>query len=219
MSDQKVSVELWDIDRLIPYENNAKVHSDEQVETLAKSIQRHKLNNPITVDSDGVIIGGHGRRLALIKLGRKKAPVIVRNDLSKEEADALRLSDNQTASTDYDTEAVQAELERLYELEVDLDGLGYDEKELEFLTASLDDFDENAFVDDIPTGVEEQRQQNEEKTKELDGDTVPIAKVLGFKAVSRDEARKLGRLIDTAAAETGEEGAAALIAWFEGRAA
>jgi ParB-like chromosome segregation protein Spo0J len=219
MSDQKVSVELWDIDRLIPYENNAKIHTDAQIDDLAKSIDRHKLNNPITVDRDGVIIGGHGRRLALKKLGRKKVPVIVRNDLSKEEADALRLSDNQTASTDYDTEAVQAELERLYELEVDLDGLGYDEKELEFLTASLDDFDESAFVEDIPTGVEEQRRQNEDKTRELDGETVPVAKALGFKAVSRDEARKLGRLVDTATAETGKEGAAALIAWLEERAA
>lgn len=215
MSDPKV--EIWDVNRPIPYEKNAKIHSDKQVDTLAGLIKRYGFTQPIVVDADGVIIAGHGRRLAAKKLGLKKVPVIVRSDLTKEEADALRLADNQAASTEYDTELVQEELARLNDLDVDLSLLGYDEKELEFLTADLEEFDEGAFVDDIAEGVAEQQEENERKTKEIDDEQVSVVKVLGTSKVSRDLARKLQGFIDVAEAETEKEGAEALVAWLEAK--
>lgn len=219
MTKIEPKVELWEVERLVPFEKNAKIHTDEQVDTLVGLIKRYGFTQPIVVDADGVIIAGHGRRLAARKMGLKKVPVIVRSDLTKAEADALRLADNQAASTQYDTELVQEELARLNDLDVDLSALGYDEKELEFLTADLGEFDDDAFVDDIAGGVAEQEEENERKTKEFDAEQVPVGKVLGFSRVSRDQARALQAHMDAATAETGKEGVEALLAWLDEREA
>lgn len=219
MTKIEPKVELWEVERLVPFEKNAKIHTDEQVDTLVGLIKRYGFTQPIVVDADGVIIAGHGRRLAARKMGLKKVPVIVRSDLTKAEADALRLADNQAASTQYDTELVQEELARLNDLDVDLSALGYDEKELEFLTADLEEFDDDAFVDDIAGGVAEQEEENERKTKEFDAEQVPVGKVLGFSRVSRDQARALQAHMDAATAETGKEGVEALLAWLDEREA
>jgi hypothetical protein len=83
MSDLKV--ELWDIERVKPYPKNTKLHPDEQIERLSRTISRFGWDQPIVVDKHGVIIKGHGRRLAALKLGLKKVPVCVRRDLSQDE--------------------------------------------------------------------------------------------------------------------------------------
>ena len=70
MSKTKAAEE-WSVERLKHYEKNAKVHTDEQVEKIARSILKHGLVNPPHVEPDGSIITGHGRHLALKKLGWK----------------------------------------------------------------------------------------------------------------------------------------------------
>ena len=60
-------VESWDVEKLIPYENNVKIHDEKQVKKIAESIKRFGWDQPIVVDKDGVIIKGHGRRLAALK--------------------------------------------------------------------------------------------------------------------------------------------------------
>ena len=78
-----MKIELWDIDRVKPYGLNAKKHDDKQVDGIINSIQRFGWDQPIVVDANGEVIKGHGRRLAAIKIGLKKVPVLQRLDLTR----------------------------------------------------------------------------------------------------------------------------------------
>src|SRR5436190_18976610 len=75
-------IELWLIDKLIPFARNPRTHSDAQIAQIAASITEFGFNNPILVDSRAGIIAGHGRLLAARKLKLKEAPVIVLDHLS-----------------------------------------------------------------------------------------------------------------------------------------
>ena len=57
-------IELWPVDRLVPYARNARTHSDSQIAQIAASIAEFGFNNPILVDTNAGIIAGHGRLLA-----------------------------------------------------------------------------------------------------------------------------------------------------------
>lgn len=209
------SVQIWDIEKLIPYENNAKVHDEEQVSKLAKSIEKFGWTSPISVWKNGEIIGGHGRRLAAIKLGLKKVPVIVRDDLTKAEADALRLADNRVASTEYDSPMIQDELRRLSEelegADFELSDMGFDEKELEFSLSDLGEMNDDFFVDDVSGAVEEQRQENENSVDETDQTAAPIGDALGFKRITIEESREIRNLMSQIQPLSGKEGVEALI--------
>lgn len=210
-----IPVELWDIDRIKPYKKNAKIHSDDQVASVAKSIQKFGWTQPIVVDRDGVIIVGHGRRLAAISLGLKKVPVVCRTDLTKGEADALRLADNRVASQLYDTDLLKDELLSLKDLDVDLSLTGYDEKELEFLTADLGKIDTGVFVDDVGEAVEKQKEENEAKVKEIDEKELPISDGFGFKKLRAAQVRRVKTFMAKLEGETGLEGPDALMAFFD----
>lgn len=214
---QTLPIEIWDIDKLKPYENNAKIHDDKQVAKLADSIKRFGWTQPIIVWKDGSIIIGHGRRLAAIKLGQSKVPVIVRSDLSKIEADALRLADNRVTSVDYDMEMVSNEIRRLQEelnnSDVDLTLLdtGFDENELNFAIEDLGEIDDFSFVEDIGSAVEQQADQNRENISATDDIMAPVADALGFKRVTIAQSRQIRSLMSRAEATTGRKGSDALI--------
>lgn len=89
----ELKIQMWIVDDVKPYELNAKIHSEEQVAKIAESIARFGWDRPIVVDKNGVIIKGHGRRLAAIKLGLIEVPVLVRDDLNEEQVKAARLAD------------------------------------------------------------------------------------------------------------------------------
>jgi ParB-like chromosome segregation protein Spo0J len=76
-------IELWLIDRLIPYARNPRTHSNAQVAQIAVSIAAFGFNNPVLVDTKDAIIAGHGRLLAARKLGLTEVPVIVLDSLSE----------------------------------------------------------------------------------------------------------------------------------------
>ena len=67
-------IELWPLDRLVPYSKNARTHSDEQVMQIAASIAQFGFTNPLLVDSKAGILAGHGRLLAAQKLGLTEVP-------------------------------------------------------------------------------------------------------------------------------------------------
>lgn len=69
---------------LKPYENNSKIHTDEQVEMIKKSIVQYGFNDPIAVWKDGTIIEGHGRYMAAQLLGLDTVPVIHLDELTDE---------------------------------------------------------------------------------------------------------------------------------------
>jgi len=76
-------VQLWPVDRLVPYARNPRTHSGEQVLQIAASIAEFGFTNPILVDTKAGIIAGHGRLLAARKLGLPEVPVIVLDHLTE----------------------------------------------------------------------------------------------------------------------------------------
>lgn len=206
MSDLKI--EVLPIEQIIPYENNAKLHPQEEIAKLALSIERFGWDQPIVVDSDMVIIKGHGRRLAALELGMKKVPVLVRRDLTKAEADAARLSDNHVTGKSYDTELMQLEMAALKESgELDLLGSIFEDKELSFLgDDSIDMVDDSAFADDIEQAIKDQETQDEKTTEELETREVSVAKALGFSKVPGGWERQIERFMSMIEKDSGLKG-------------
>jgi ParB-like chromosome segregation protein Spo0J len=213
-------IEIWDIGKVIPYTANAKQHPPEQVKKLATAIKTFGWTQPIVVWSDGEIIAGHGRRLAALELGLTKVPVIVRRDLSKAEADALRLSDNRVTSVDYDQALIQVELQRLSEELMDSDimlsDLGFDLKELEFVTSDLGAINDDFFVDDVSAAVEEQKERNSEAIQNTDDIAAPVSDAFGFKRVTISQSRTIRDFMSKIETRTGATGAEALISFISG---
>lgn len=103
-----------DIDKIKPYEKNAKLHPQEQIEQIKQSIQEFGNNDPIAIDEDFVIIEGHGRYTALKELGYKEVDCILLKGMTKEQKDAYRLVHNKlTMNSDFDLEMLVEELELL----------------------------------------------------------------------------------------------------------
>lgn len=106
-----MQIELINIDEIIPYENNAKLHPKEQIEQIKKSILEFGNNDPIAIDKNNVIIEGHGRLLALKELGYKEVEVIKLGHLTEEQRKAYTLIHNKlTMNTDFDIEILESEL-------------------------------------------------------------------------------------------------------------
>lgn len=189
-------LEDWAIDRPIPYGKNAKIHTKEQIAKIAKSILQHGLVNPPNVEPDGTIITGHGRLLAMKQLGWKELPVWVRHDLTKTEAAALRIADNKVAEGQMDTSLLQEEL-RWLESEIDdLTDLGFEERELSFLTEDIGKLDEDLLTTDLfSMGGGESYDTSPETLESTDRLTQPIVKVLGFKEITVADGRQLGRFM------------------------
>lgn len=184
-------VESRDIETIYPYPDNAKLHSDVQIDSIALAIKTFGFDQPIVVDKDGVIIKGHGRRLAAKRLGMTKVPVVVRDDLSEEAVKAARLSDNRVAEGEVDTALLQKELAALADAEYDMSAIGFSERELGFMLENLTEFNDDAFVADLDGAVAEVEAQTSERIEAMKSEEVPIAKALGFKNVPRAKERAL----------------------------
>ena len=141
------------VDKLIPYVNNSRKHSDAQVAQIAASIKEFGWTNPILVDGDHGIIAGHGRLMAARKLGMKEVPVIELAHLTDTQRKALIIADNKLAlNSGWDNEMLTLELETLQEAGYGIDVLGFDDKELKALFGNLDDA-----KDDLKEPVDESR--------------------------------------------------------------
>lgn len=115
------------IEKLIPYENNARTHSEKQIEKVARSIENFGFLNPILIDSDYGIIAGHCRTLGAKKLGLTEVPCIFVEDLTEEQKRAYILADNKLSlDAGWDYEKVEIELAELNELDFDITLTGFD---------------------------------------------------------------------------------------------
>ena len=124
-------LELWPIDRLLPYARNARTHSAEQIQQIAASIEEFGFTNPILVDGKDGVIAGHGRLEAARDLGLSEVPVVVLDHLTPAQKRAYVLADNQLALTSgWNTSVLQEELAALSLADFDLSLIGFDEKEL-----------------------------------------------------------------------------------------
>lgn len=201
--------ELLDVLSLIPYELNAKKHDAAQVERIATSIKKFGWRgNPIIVDKHGVIISGHGRRLAAISIGLKKVPVSTQHDMTAEEARAFRLADNRVAISDMDLDLFRQEIETI-NLE-DLMGI-FDEKELEFSLADLGEMSMDSFVEDMDSIVAEQQAELNAQIDAAGAKRFALIKAFGFKDVSVDNARLISHAISKVESELSIGGEAALM--------
>lgn len=129
-------IETWTLDRLLPYARNPRTHSPEQVDKIARSIDKFGFNVPILVDENSGILAGHGRLMAARKLGLRTVPVIVLTHLSEDQKRAFLLADNRIAQdAGWDDELLAGELKALEEEAFDLTLTGFDEDEIADLLA------------------------------------------------------------------------------------
>ena len=144
MKQRQLTVTYKRVDELIPYVNNARTHSDEQVTKIASSIKEFGFNNPILTDGENGVIAGHGRLLAAKKLGMREVPTIELSGMSDAQKRAYILADNKLAlDAGWDEELLKIELEDLKLEGVDLDGIGFSEDELDNLLVSEEPSDES----------------------------------------------------------------------------
>ena len=130
----KTQIEYISVDKLIPYANNSRTHSDAQVAQIAASIKEFGWTNPILIDGANGIIAGHGRLLAARKLGYTEVPTIELKDMTEAQKKAYVIADNKLAlNADWDTNILGLELNALKDVGFDLDILGFDDKELGIL--------------------------------------------------------------------------------------
>jgi len=130
--NKKFKIEYRNPNEIIPYKNNAKIHSEEQVKKLALQIQSFGFDQPIVIDADSVIIKGHARQKASILLGLKQVPVIVQN-LTEEEAMAERIADNKVAEAPYDFTLLKQEFDALALSEFNMQLTAFDNAEIHAL--------------------------------------------------------------------------------------
>ncbi len=124
-------IETWPLERLTPYERNARTHSAEQVAQIAASIQEFGFTNPILVDGDNGILAGHGRLAAAKDLGMAAVPVIVLDHLTPDQRRAYILADNKLAlNAGWDMELLQQEVIALSLADFDLSLLGWSAEEI-----------------------------------------------------------------------------------------
>lgn len=150
-------IELWPVERLQPYERNARTHSAEQVAQIAASIVEFGFTNPILVDSNDGIIAGHGRLTAAQELGLRTVPVVVLDHLSDRQRKAYILADNQLAlNAGWDTDLLRGELQDLAEQDFDLSLIGFSDDELADLLPDIEELPpEGADEDAAPEAPEE----------------------------------------------------------------
>jgi DNA modification methylase len=130
-----MEVEMRPVGSIKPYENNPR-DNDAGVDAVAASIRAWGFRQPIVVDEEGVIIVGHTRYKAALKLGLAEVPVHVARGLTPEQARAYRIADNQTAALSrWDEDRLPLELMALQSADFDLSMLGFPDEELARLLA------------------------------------------------------------------------------------
>ncbi|HYH64256.1 MAG TPA: DNA modification methylase [Urbifossiella sp.] len=130
-----MEVEMWPVSRLKPYPQNPR-HNDAGVDAVAASLKEYGFRQPIVVDEQDVIVVGHTRYKAALKLGMTEVPVHLARGLTAEQARAYRIADNQTATLSaWDDGLLAAELAALQAADFDLALTGFAEDDLLALLA------------------------------------------------------------------------------------
>lgn len=135
----KTKMEMVEIDKLVPYVNNARTHSKEQIMKLRSSLREFGFINPVIIDSQFNIIAGHGRVLAAKEEKMEKVPCVLVDYLSEAQKKAYIIADNKMAlDAKWDEELLRIEIEELEGMDFDLSLTGFDVSELDELFGSSD---------------------------------------------------------------------------------
>ena len=143
-------METVDIDKLIPYRGNARLHCEAQVEKIARSIKTFGFTNPLLIDENNVVLAGHGRLAAAQKLGLLQVPVIRLNHLSEKEKKAYVLADNRLAEkASWDQAQLTVELKGLsVGTDFDLSLTGFETPETDLILYGQGPADKSEVLDD-----------------------------------------------------------------------
>ena len=147
------------IDKIIPYANNPRLN-EKSVDKVAASIKEFGFQQPIVVDADGIIIVGHTRHKAALKLGLIEVPVVYAENLTDDQVKAYRLADNKTADySEWDYNLLLGEFTDLKESGYDLNLTAFDPAEInQILNTEVeeDDFDVDEAIKEaaaVPTSI------------------------------------------------------------------
>lgn len=138
---------------LIPYENNAKEHPQEQINQIKHSIEEFGFNDPIAIDENNVIIEGHGRLLALKELGHTTVECIVLDHLTEAQKKAYVIAHNKlTMNTGFNLDTLRVELEAIKAMDFDLTLTGFELDELDSVLNQddIDNIEEDNYELELP---------------------------------------------------------------------
>ena len=139
-------MQLVPIEKLVPYVNNARTHSPEQINKLRSSLREFGFINPVIIDRDFGVIAGHGRILAAKEEGITEVPCVFADHLTEAQKKAYIIADNRMAmDAGWDEELLRVEIEALQAEAFDLSLTGFDEKELSDLFKDDADVQEDEF--------------------------------------------------------------------------
>ena len=145
MAKTTTDMQLVSITKLVPYVNNARTHSPEQINKLRSSLREFGFINPVIIDRDYGIIAGHGRVIAAKEEGITEVPCVFVDHLTEAQKKAYIIADNRMAlDAGWDEEMLRVEIEALQGADFDIGLTGFDEKEL----ADLFKGDEPEITDD-----------------------------------------------------------------------
>lgn len=151
MGKHTEKLELIDVDQLIPYANNARTHSDEQIKKIQASLREFGFINPVLIDKDCGIIAGHGRVEAAKREGLAQVPCVWVDHLTEAQKKAYILADNRLAEdAGWDEETLKIELEGLRELSFDVSLTGFLESDTDVGDAVKPSAEEDDFTAEIP---------------------------------------------------------------------
>ena len=124
-------MQLVDINKLVPYVNNARTHSPEQITKLRSSLREFGFVNPVLIDREFNVLAGHGRLAAAKEEGIKEVPCVFVEHLSEAQKKAYILADNKLAlDAGWDDSLLKVEMESLQEMGFDIGMTGFDEMEI-----------------------------------------------------------------------------------------
>jgi len=138
-----MKIEEIAIEDLVPYENNQRVHTEDQLHKIADSIKEFGFLAPCIIDKNNVLITGHGRVDAALIAGYKKVPCVRAENLDEDQANAYRIADNRLQDLSYfDDSKVALELQQLLDNEFPIWKTGFDD----FNNLDIAEFDEDIEV-------------------------------------------------------------------------
>lgn len=159
--EHKLEIIYKDINTLIPYINNTRTHSKEQIEQVKASIKEFGMCTPVGIHND-TLVYGHARVQSMKELGYKEAPTVDLSHLTEAQKKAYIIADNKIAlNAGWNEELLKLEIESLKELDFDLDLLGFDDDDLK----NINNFDENISFEDWQLDVPESKKEKKDGEK------------------------------------------------------
>ncbi|MGN0727651.1 MAG: site-specific DNA-methyltransferase [Anaerovoracaceae bacterium] len=139
-TNKTTHMEMVAVEKLVPYVNNARTHSPEQITKLRSSLREFGFINPVIIDKDYGVIAGHGRLMAAKEEGIKEVPCVLVDYLTEAQKKAYIIADNRFAQdAGWDEELLRIEIESLQAEAFDVSLTGFEDQEIADLFAGDND--------------------------------------------------------------------------------